>query len=126
MLGRKLLCLGLVLTLVESISFPAHADLFKNLKLDGSLETRSFSIDNETDRNGTHDDYRGETNVRMMFGANFDFLDDVHGRFLLDRTPEFGNGAPSVEGVEASLIFDNAYVKIDKLLGHVDLTIGRQ
>ncbi len=122
---KKLASLSFALALVYSISLPARAELLKNLKLDGSLETRSFSIDNEIDRNSNADDHRGETNTRMMFGASYDLLDDVHGRFLLDRSPRMGTGAPSVETVEASLVFDNAYVKIDKVFGHVDLTIGK-
>lgn len=124
---KKELCsLGVALALVQSISLPAHADLFKNLKTDGSLETRSFAIDNETDRNSNADDYRSETNTRLMVGATFDLLDDVHGRLLLDRSPRLGTGAPSVANVEATLLFDNAYVKIDKVFGAVDLTMGRQ
>jgi hypothetical protein len=126
MSGRKLSSLALALALVPSILIPAHAELFKNLKLDGSIETRSFGIDNETDRKGATDDYRSETNVRMMFGANFDLLDDVHGRLLLDRTPRFGNGASSVTNIEDTLVFDNGYVKVDKVFGAVDLTLGRQ
>lgn len=126
---RETFSLGIVLALAGSVTLPARAELLKNFKSMGSIESRSFSIDNETDRNATADDYRGETNVRMMFGATFDLLDDVHGGFLLDRTPEFGTGAPTItggSGVLDTLTFDNGYVKIDKLMGAVDLTIGQQ
>src|ERR1043166_9079498 len=88
---RKLLSLALALALVESIAFPARAELFKNVKTDGSIETRSFAIDNETDRNGVADDYRSETNARVMVGANFDLLDDVHARLMVDRTSRHGD-----------------------------------
>jgi len=126
MLGKKLFSLGLVLALVESISFPAHAELFKNFKADGSIETRSLSIDNSTDRNGSHDDYRAETNYRLMVGGSFDLLDDVHGRILLNKNALQGSGAGSIESIEASTLFQNAYFKVDKVFGHVDLTAGRQ
>lgn len=126
MSGIRLFRISLAVALVQFISLPARAELFKNLKTEASIETRSFSISNETDRNSSADDYRSATYSRLMIGANFDLLDDVHGRFLLDRSPEFGNGAPSVQNIQDSLLFDNGYVKIDKVFGHIDLTIGRQ
>ena len=123
----KLLSLGLALALVESISFPAHADLFKNFKADGSIETRSIGIDNETDRNGSAEDYRGETNYRLMVGGSFDLLDDVHSRILLGKTSfKQGSGAGDINSVESSTFFDNAYVKVDKVFNAIDLTVGRQ
>ncbi|MFA5974666.1 MAG: alginate export family protein [Elusimicrobiota bacterium] len=123
---RRFLSLSLALALVYSISLPVRAELLKNVKLDGSIETRSFGIDNETDRNGTADDYRSETNVRVMVGTNFDLLDDVHARLLVDRSPRMGTAAGTVTTVQDTLTLDNAYVKIDKVFGSVDLTIGRQ
>jgi hypothetical protein len=129
MQGRKLFSSGLVLGLVAFFTFPAHAEIFKNLKADGSIETRSFGIDNETDRNGNADDYRSETNYRVMVGANFDLLDDVHSRLALTKNSLQGSGATTgtdANSVESTLLFSNAYVKIDKLMGAVDLTVGRQ
>src|SRR5258708_508878 len=127
MLGRKLFSSGLALGLVVSISFPAHADLFKNLKTDGSIETRSFGIDNETDRNGTVDDYRGETRTRVMVGGSFDLLDDVHGRVLLRKNNRLqGQPVENANSVQTALAVDNAYTKIDKVFGNVESTIGRQ
>jgi len=125
---KYLLSLSLALALIESISIPARADveLIKNLKLDTSIETRSVSIDNATDRNATHDDYTAETNYRIMLGGSFDLLDDVHGRLQLDKNALQGSGSGSIETVEASTFFDNAYVKIDKVFNHIDLTAGRQ
>lgn len=114
------------MSLVPAIALPGRAELLKNLKTDGSIETRSIAINNETDVNSNTDDYRNETNTRLMVGASFDLLDDVHARLLLDRAPRYGTGGQSVTNVENSLIFDNAYVKIDKVFGAVDSTIGRQ
>src|SRR5260370_37862161 len=125
MLSRKPSRVSLRLPLIGYISLPARPEFVKNFKADGSIETRSFSIDNETDRNGTKDDYRGETNSRLMVGGSFDVLDDVHGRFLLDNSPEFGTGPGSIETQEAAVKFDNAYAKIDKLFGDVGLTVGQ-
>ncbi len=126
---RKLFSLGLAVALIESISCPAHAELFKNFKTDGSIEARAFGIDNLTDRDGNADDYRSETNTRLMFGANLDLLDDVHARVLADRTSRYGDtGTKGVDlhTFQTTVLFDNAYVKVDKVFGAVDVTMGRQ
>lgn len=135
MFVRKLAGLCLALALVYSISFPARADeLLKNFKVDGSIETRSFGIDNERDRNSVTDDYRSVTQTRLMLGGSFDVLDDVHSRVqLLKNDAIFGgtgqgqalNGTIG-NGVEENIDVVNAYVKVDKVFNHVDLTIGRQ
>jgi len=124
---RKLASLGFALALVYSISLPARAELLKNFKTEGSIETRSFGIDNESDRNGLKDDYRSETNYRLMFGGTFDLLDDVHSKILLDKQSRFGGATgENLNTVQSSIFVDNAYVKVDKVFGGVDLTIGRQ
>src|SRR6266849_3379933 len=127
MFVKKLASLCFALALVYSISLPARAELLKNFKTDGSIEVKSLSIDNETDRNGSADDYRGETRSRIMVGGSFDLLDDVHSRVLLRKNNRlYGQTAENVNGVETALSVDNANVKIDKVFGHVDLTMGRQ
>src|SRR5438477_11878510 len=124
---RKLASLSFALALVYFISLPARAELLKNLKTDGSIETRSFGIDNETDRNSSANDYRGETRTRLMVGGSFDLLDDVHARALLRKNNRvYGGGSENANTVQSTLFFDNAYVKVDKVFGHVDLTFGRQ
>lgn len=131
MFARKLASLCLALTLVYSISLPARADLLKNFKTDGSIETRSFGINNETDRNSANDDYRSETRTRLMVGGSFDLLDDVHSRVqLLKNNRLYGaNGTGQGEDlntVQSNINVVNAYVKIDKVFDHIDLTMGRQ
>jgi len=123
---RQYLSAALGAALMAVIAVPTHADLFKNFKADGSIETRSFGIDNEVDQNGTRDDYRAETNYRVMVGGSFDLLDDVHGRLELTKNTFQGSGAGSVQDLETSSIFNNAYVKVDKVFGAVDMTVGRQ
>jgi hypothetical protein len=124
---RKLASLSFALALVYSVSLPAHAELLKNFKVDGSIETRSFSADNLTDRNSATDDHRGETTFRLMTGGTFDLLDDVHAKLLIDKTgQQGGTTGQDLNTVQSSILVDNAYAKIDKVFGHVDLTIGRQ
>src|SRR5438552_4175920 len=120
---KKLASLSFALALVYSISLPARAELLKNFKTDGSIETKSISIDNETDRNGTVDDYRGETRTRIMAGGAFDLLDDVHARVLLRKNNRlYGQAAENGDGIQTAISVDNAYVKIDKVFKHIDLT----
>jgi hypothetical protein len=124
---RHLAHSSLALGLISCLALPSRSELFKNLKIDGSIETRSFGIDNETDRNGNADDYRSETRTRLLGGASFDLLDDVHSRVLLRKNNRLhGQGVENVNSVQTALALDNAYVKIDKIFGHVDLTVGRQ
>ncbi len=124
---RKLFSLSLALALVYSISLPARAELLKNFKTDGSIEVKSFGIDNEFDFKGTHDDYRSETRTRVLVGGSFDLLDDVHARVLLRKNNRvYNGGSENAQNVQDNVWFDNAYTKIDKLFGHVDLTMGRQ
>lgn len=124
---RKLFSLSVALALVYSISLPARAELLKNLKTDGSIEVRTFGIDNEVDFNGATDDYRSETHTRVFVGGSSDLLDDVHSRVLLRKNNRiYGGGAENANTVQTNVIVDNAYAKIDKVFGHVDLTMGRQ
>src|SRR5882672_7888670 len=97
---KKLASLGFALALVYSISLPARAELIKNFKTDGSIEVKSFGIDNETDRNGSADDYRSETRTRITLGGSFDLLDDVHSRILLRKNNRaYGQAAENANSV---------------------------
>jgi len=68
-----------------------------------------------------------------MLGSSFDLLDDVHARLLIDREDQAGATGQQaglvgqdLNTVQSSIFLDNAYVKVDKVFGHVDLTMGRQ
>lgn len=131
---KRLLSMSLALALVYSISFPARAELLKNFKTDGNIEVKSFGIDNEVDRDSLLDDYRSDIRTRIMVGGSFDLLDDVHGRVLLRKNNKMygravnqgANGSETAQDVQNAVAVDNAYVKIDKVFGEVDLTMGRQ
>src|SRR5258708_38172311 len=111
---KKLARLSLAMALVYSISLPARVEVLKNIKTDGSIEVRSFGIDNETDRNPAADDYRSETRTRFMVGGSFDLLDDVHSRIqLLKNNRIYGaNGTGQGENlntVQSNVDVVNAY-----------------
>jgi len=90
-----------------------------------------------------------DVQTRILLHADWDVLDDVHAKVTLrknDRTwgtgagtlqgtptaaaPNAGNsqtiGAPGGNNILGTIAVDQAYVKIDKLGGAVDLTAGRQ
>ncbi len=124
---KKLASLSFASALVYSISLPAQAELLKNFKTDGSIEVKTFGINNETDRSSGTDDYRSDTRTRIQVGGSFDILDDVHARVQLRKNNRmYGQAVENVNSVETALAVDNAYVKIDKVFKRVDLTMGRQ
>ncbi len=124
---KHLSSLILSLALAVTVSLPGRAELLKNFKTDGSIQVRSFGIDNETDRSGAADDYRSESRTRILVGGSFDLLDDVHARVVLRKNNRLhGQAVENANSVQTALALDNANVKIDKVFNHVDLTIGRQ
>jgi hypothetical protein len=127
MQNRHLITSGMVLGLVVTMGMSARAELLKNLKTDGSIQVRAFSIENETDRDSATDDHRGEARTRVMVGAGFDLLDDVHARLLLRKNNYvYGGGGENANTIQSNLVLDNAFVRIDKVFGRVDMTMGRQ
>src|SRR5208282_6233080 len=82
--------LGAVLSLALLIpSGPASADLFKNLKVDGSLEVQAISANNVTNFNTAAYDNIGDAQTRLMLNAGWDLLDNLHSMVSLtnnDRT----------------------------------------
>ncbi|MBI3550193.1 MAG: hypothetical protein HY078_14235 [Elusimicrobia bacterium] len=147
--------LGMVLSLALLIpSGPASAELFKNLKVSGSMDLRMNSSNNSRDfstRNANaganawgNNDRIGAAITRTVVTAGWDLLDDIHGKVTLrknDRT--WGNtaatagtagasgspsviGAPGTADVASNVMVDEASVKIDKLFDKIDTTVGRQ
>ena len=87
-----------------------------------------------------NNDRIGDTQTRVMLHLDWDLLDDVHSRITLrksDRTwgttggtTAAGTGqtltATGGSNVLGNVVVDEAHVKIDKVAGQVDLTLGRQ
>jgi hypothetical protein len=127
-------------------SGPASAELLKNLKVGGQLDIQANAARNVTDfqTRGTvaaSNDRIGDALTRVLANMQWDLLDDVHATVTLrknDRTwgtvGGGGQGAGTSQqviggagiGVSGNIYLDQANVKIDKLLGHFDATVGRQ
>ena len=119
--------LGSTLALAMLVPAGANAELLKNFKASGSLEVSAVSANNITDINTRTYDKIGNAQTRVMVHGDWDLLDDVHARVSLtknDRT--YGSGSQNLNTVQSALLVDESYVKIDKLFGGLDTTLGRQ
>jgi|GEM_PF-3376858 len=120
-------------TLALGLLFPAvaNAELLKNLKLSGDLEVDATQLNNGTDFSKTPYEDVGAVQTRLMLSADWDVLDDVHGRVTLVKNDRTWGSAPQAVGgtagsIEANVIAQEAFVKIDNLFGSVALKAGRQ
>lgn len=136
--------LGTTLALAMFIPAGANAELLKNLKMSGNLDIQTTSARNQTDLvtrpepiggSPANQDRLGHASTRVILKMDWDLLDDVHSRVTLVKGAEgvaagtartYGTGAESLHGITAATFVQEANVKIDKLMGHVDLTAGRQ
>lgn len=136
--------LGTTLALAMFIPAGANAELFKNLKVSGNLDIQTTSARNVTDfvtrpTNGAqalpaNNDRIGHATTRVIVKLDWDLLDDVHSRVTLVKGAEGGAGTARVYGaaaqnvntIQTETIVQEANVKIDKVMGLLDVTAGRQ
>ena len=128
--------LGSTLALALLVPAGANAELLKNLKVSGSLEVDAISATNVKDLDTAKYDNLSTVQTRLMVHADWDVLDDVHARISLDKNDRaYGaaganvtpaNGSQNLQDIQNNVVVDEAYVKIDKLFGAVDATVGRQ
>jgi len=145
----------MALGMLFSGSSVSAAELLKNFRLGGQFDMQATAAKNITDmqtlpsQQGTApantNDRTGDAQTRIMLTADWDVLDDVHTKVTLRKNDRnYGtagggnanfngnsqsltsNAAPATAGVLGNTYVDQALVKIDKLAGHVDLTLGRQ
>lgn len=120
----------------------ANAELLKNLKLSGKIDLQGTAARNIRDfqtKNSdslqnsgapatqTGQDRIGDMQTRVMLSGDWDVLDDVHARVTIrknDRT--WGNSSQNLNAIQSAFEADEAFIKIDKLAGHLDTTLGRQ
>ncbi len=122
--------LALALLLVAS---QAKADLLKGLKFNGSVEMDATSAQNVINLNTQAGSRIGAAQTRVLLGADWDLLDDVHAKVTLnknDRVYGSGDGAGANKGqsltqIQNNVTVEQAYFKIDKVFGYVDSSFGR-
>ncbi|HVA67534.1 MAG TPA: hypothetical protein VNK24_11540 [Elusimicrobiota bacterium] len=140
---KKLLGSALALAMFAAYSQAAHADtLLKNLTFNGKVDVQAVSANNVTDFNTAKYDQIGDAQTRVQLNAGWDLLDNVHAMAsVVNNDSQFGNSSRSgpalanvkgqslmgtQTGVLGNTILTQAYLKIDKLFGALDTTIGRQ
>jgi len=130
--------------------FPAQSfaadSLLKNMKFGGQIDVQGISADNVADfttnapdaTTGNANDHIGDVQTRVMIHADWDVLDDVHAKVSLTKNdrnwgdaggnPQVNGNSQSVDaaGVLGNTFVDQAYIKIDKVGGALDTTLGRQ
>lgn len=133
---KKLLGTALALAIVFPSS-QASAEILKNLKVDGQYDFAGVSADNVTDFATGPDqvppavqnnrDKIGSMQNRFIVGVGFDLLDDVHSKVtLVNNDRVYGNNAQNLNGLQTAVLLQEANLKIDKVFGAVDTTLGRQ
>lgn len=134
--------LGSTLALALFLPAVANAELLKNLKVGGQLDVQTTSARNVIDfatrpntaantPNGTNNNDRiGHANTRAMLKMDWDLLDDVHARVTMVKGAgngrTYGSGSQDLNTIQSAVLVEEAFVKIDKLFGFTDLTLGRQ
>jgi hypothetical protein len=139
--------LGTTLALAMFVPAGANAELLKNFKVGGQLDIQTTSARNVTDFvtrpnagvitavAGSNNDRIGHATTRVILKMDWDLLDDVHSRVTLVKgafngvvgsARTYGSGANTVQDLQTLTLVQEANVKIDKVMGAVDVTAGRQ
>ncbi|HAZ08250.1 MAG TPA: hypothetical protein DCZ01_06975 [Elusimicrobia bacterium] len=137
--------LGSTLALAMFMPAGANAEVLKNFKMSGQIDIQTTSANNVKDfatrDNGgnLNNDRIGQATTRLMLKMDWDLLDDVHSRLTLAKGAAVASGAgasrpygmtgatgESLTTAQTEIIVGEANVKVDKLFGAVDLTMGRQ
>ena len=131
--------LGTTLALAMLLPAGANAELFKNLKVSGKIDLQGTAARNVTDfqtnkntpagvdAGAIGQDRIGSMQTRVLVSADWDVLDDVHARVTLSKNDRvWGSASQSVNGIQDSFLAEEAFIKIDKLFGSLDTTLGRQ
>ncbi len=141
---KKLLGSTLALAMFAAYSQAANADtLLKNLTFNGKVDVQAVSANNVTDFNSKAYDQIGDAQTRVQLNAGWDMLDNVHAMAsvvnnnslygVADKTGVNNVGSnvagqplDGTTGLLGNTFLTQAYLKIDKLFGALDTTIGRQ
>ncbi len=142
--------LGTTLALAMFVPAGANAELLKNLKLSGNLDIQTTSARNTGDFAtrpnhaaggtgpgvaATNNDRIGHATTRVIVKLDWDLLDDVHSRVTLVKgaanllpasARTYGTPASTVQDWQNQSYVQEANVKIDKVMGLLDVTAGRQ
>ena len=127
--------LGSTLALAMFLPAGVNAEILKNLKLSGDIDVQATSANNITDFRSATNDRIGSAITETMLKADWDLLDDVHAHVTVVKgngndggtVRAYGTAPQNVQTATlTSPIVEEANIKIDKVFGAIDTTIGRQ
>lgn len=132
--------LGSALALAMMWPGQASAELLKNLKMSGSFEVQGIRANNIRDfqtqarpttapPTAEARDEMADVQHRILLSLDWDLLDDVHARATLrknDRNYGDAAGSQTLNQLQDNVRLDEAWVKVDKVFGAMDFTMGRQ
>ena len=136
--------LGTTLALAMFVPAGANAELLKNFKVSGNLDIQTTSARNIKDfvtrptgaasspASAANNDRIGDANTRVIVKMDWDILDDVHSRVTLVKgawnngARLYGSGSQHLNTIQSETFVEEANVKIDKVMGLLDVTAGRQ
>jgi len=119
--------LGSTLALAMFLPAGANAELLKNFKASGSVDVDAISANNVTDLKTVTYDRINTVLTRVLVNTDWDLLDDVHSKVTFRKNNRtYGSGSENTNVVQNNVFLDQATVKIDKLFGGLDTTLGRQ
>ncbi len=136
--------LGMTLALAMFVPAGANAELLKNFKVSGNLDIQTTSARNTKDfvtrptgaasspASSANNDRIGDANTRVIVKMDWDILDDVHSRVTIVKgawnngARIYGSGSQQLNTLQSETFVEEANVKIDKVMGLLDVTAGRQ
>lgn len=122
---KKLISLAIAAVFV-STALTAQAEILKNLTTSGEIEVQYLNMRNN-DLNTDNNDEINQTRTRVMYGLNFDLLDDVNAQVTLYKNNRLYNSGTqeNVDTLTANVTLSEAYINLKDVIG-LDHKVGKQ
>lgn len=124
---KKLLSLAIAAAFAAT-ALPAKAEILKNLKTSGEIEVQSLNMHN-TDLDSAQNDTQNQSRTRVMYGMNFDLVEDVNAQLSLVKNDRLygatANPGQNVDNLTANVFVSEAYVNLKNVIG-INHKLGRQ
>ena len=99
---KKLITLAIVAVFV-STALVAQAEILKNLTTSGEVEVQYMNMHNY-DLDSDDNDTGNQTRTRVMYGINFDLLDDVNAQISLYKNKRlYGTGEQDLNAIQTEI-----------------------
>ncbi len=121
---KKIISLGLALAFA-AYALPAQAELLKNLTTKGEIEIQSLHMHNH-DLNSNANDEISQALTRVLYGANFDLVDDVNAQLSFCKVDRrYGQVGQTVAGIQGLIAITESNITLKNIFG-LEHKLGRQ